>query len=209
MNQCASSSTLSDEQWTHLRESFARRSSYCNHTGSQDDNIEPETEDEPVFTGEELSQVDNTVLELEPEQFGNIAPVTVISPLANWPSSTFLLVMSFPAHTGPLLQSSASALFRAPDPVPPAHDTVPVGQTPNRQCLVKWQPCHYPNLKGLYLLLRSLKLPEPSLSSHLKQQNFELMKRLQRKSEGYLGTTPNRFPSIPTTTYLTVWLQLK
>ena len=71
VNQCAACSTLSEQQWTHLRESFAKRSSYSHHTGSHDDNLEPETDEELVFTGEELGQVDDTLLHLEPEQIGH------------------------------------------------------------------------------------------------------------------------------------------
>ena len=64
VNQCAACSTLSEQQWTHLRESFAKRSSYCHRTSSHDDNLEPETDEELVFTGEELGQVDDTLLDL-------------------------------------------------------------------------------------------------------------------------------------------------
>ena len=108
------------------RENFAKRTSYHNRTGSQYDNVEPETEDELVFTCKELSEVDDTLLDLEPQQSGNIAPVTGISPLANQPSSASLPVMSFSARTGLVLQSSASsALFRVPDPLFSAQDTIP------------------------------------------------------------------------------------
>ena len=79
VNQCASSSTLSDKQWTHLCESFAKKSSNHNSTGSQNDNVEPELKDEPVFTGEKLSQVDDTLLVLEPEQSGNQLQASVFS----------------------------------------------------------------------------------------------------------------------------------
>ena len=87
-----------------------KRSAYRNCYGSQDEsNAKPEIGDKPVFTGKELSQVDDTLLDLEPEQPGNIALVTGIRPLANQPSSASMPVMSFPAHTGPVLQSSASS----------------------------------------------------------------------------------------------------
>ena len=45
---------------------------------SQDENLEPETDEEPVFTGEDLGQVDDTLVDLEPEQIGNIVPVTAL-----------------------------------------------------------------------------------------------------------------------------------
>ena len=43
VNQYAACSTLSEEQWSHLRENFAKRSAYHNRSGSQDDNVEPGT----------------------------------------------------------------------------------------------------------------------------------------------------------------------
>ena len=133
MNQCAACSTMSEEQWSHLCKNFAKRSAYRICSGSQDDNLKQETEDEPVFTSEELSQVVDTLLDLELEQTGNIALVTSISPLANQPSSVSISVMSFPAHIRPVLQSSGfPALFRAPDPVLSAQETIPMGETPNR-----------------------------------------------------------------------------
>ena len=162
VNQCSACSTLSEQQWTHLHESFAKRSSYCHRTGSHDDNLEPETDEETVFTGEELSQVDDTLLDFEPEQTGNIALVTGISPLNTQTSSASLLVMSFPANTGPVQQSSdsSSALFRAPDPVL-TQDTISTGQKPSRRGkrLLVSPPFQCQNLKGLLHLLISLKHP--------------------------------------------------
>ena len=52
VDQCVACSALSDEQWTHLHESFAKRSSYHNRN---DDNMEPETDDKLVVTSEELT----------------------------------------------------------------------------------------------------------------------------------------------------------
>ena len=180
VDQCAACSTLTEEQWIPLCECFSKRSSYRQRSGSQDENLEPETDEEPAFTGEDLGQVDDTLLDLEPEQTGNIAPVTGISPLNNQPSSASLPVMSFPA-TGPVQQSSdSSALFRAPDPVL-TQDTISTGQTPSR-----------------HISRMSFTMPQPQrttaidipqtprtqlLKSHLEQQNFELMHKLQRKNE--------------------------
>ena len=180
IDQCAACSTLTEEQWIHLRECFSKRSSYCQRSGSQDENLEPETDEEPVFTGEDLGQVDDTLLDLEPEQTGNIAPVTGISPLNNQPSSASLPVMSFPA-TGPVQQSSDSpALFRAPDPVL-TQDTISTGQTPSR----------YISRTSFTMPQRqrttTIDIPQTPrtqlLKSHLEQQNFELMHKLQRKNE--------------------------
>ena len=65
VTQC---STLSEEELTRFRENIANRLSYRNCASSQGDNEEPETEEELVFTSEELSQVDDTLLDLELEQ---------------------------------------------------------------------------------------------------------------------------------------------
>ena len=109
------------------------RSSYRHRTSSHEDNVELETDEEPVFTGEDLSQVDDTLLDLEPKQTYNMAPVTRISPLTE-PSSASLPATSFQANTRPVQQSSDSspALFRAPDPVL-TQDTISTGQTPSRR----------------------------------------------------------------------------
>ena len=186
VNQCAACSTLSEQQWTHLRESFAKRSSYHHCTGSHDDNLELETDEELVFTSEELGQVDDTLLDLEPEQIGNIAPVTGISPL-NTQTSSASLPMSFLANTGPVQESSASssALFRAPDPVL-TQDTISTGQTPSRRG--EKTPC-FPtfSMPQPQRTAPSIDIPQTPrtqlLKSHLEQQNFELMHKLQRKNE--------------------------
>ena len=113
--QCSASALLTEEQWSHLRENFAKRSAYRHKTGSQ----EPETE-EPALTGEDFSQVDNTRLDLEPEDSGTSAPLTGISPLTRLPAS--LPAQNVPATfftMGPVQQSTtdSSALFRAPHPL--------------------------------------------------------------------------------------------
>ena len=88
---CAS---LTEEQWSHLRESFAKRSAYRHKTSSQGDSFEePETE-ELVLTGEDFSWVDDTLLDLEPEDSGTSAPLTSISPLTS-------LLAALPAQNVP------------------------------------------------------------------------------------------------------------
>ena len=114
-----------------------------------------------------------------------MAPVTGISSLTQ-PSSASLPATSFPANTGPVQQSSDSspALFRAPDPVL-TQDTISTGQTPSR--------------RGDRTYFSTFLMPQPQrtatpidipqtprtqlLKSHLEQQNFELMHKLQRKNE--------------------------
>ena len=84
--QCAACSALTEEQWSHLRENFVKRSAYKQRTGSQGDSFEePETED-PAQTGEDLSRVDDTLLDLEPEETGTGAPLAGISPLMSLPA---------------------------------------------------------------------------------------------------------------------------
>ena len=75
VTHCAACS-LSEEQWTHLRENFAKRSAYRSHTGSQGDSFEEQDVDEPVCTGEDLSCVDDTLLDLQLKSSGSSAPVT-------------------------------------------------------------------------------------------------------------------------------------
>ena len=100
VNQCAPCAALSEEQWTHLRENFAKRSAYRSRTGSQDNSFEKFDTDEPVFTGEDLSRVDDTILDLEPEQSGTSAPVTGISPLTSLPAPLPGSSQDIPATSG-------------------------------------------------------------------------------------------------------------
>ena len=118
--QCAACSALTEEQWSHLRENFAKRSAYRQRTGSQGDPFEePETED-PAQTGEDLSRVDGTLLDLEPEETGTGAPLAGISPLTSLPAP--LPAQNVPATSltmGAVNQPMAPspALFRAPHPI--------------------------------------------------------------------------------------------
>ena len=61
-----------------------KRSAYRSHTGSQGDSFEEQDVDKLVFTGEDLSPLDDTLL--EPVSFGLSAPVTSISPLTSLPA---------------------------------------------------------------------------------------------------------------------------
>ena len=86
VNQCAPCAALSEEQWTHLRENFAKRSAYTSRTGSQENSFKELDTDKPVFIGEDLSQVDDTNLDLEPEQSGSTASVIGISTPTSLPA---------------------------------------------------------------------------------------------------------------------------
>ena len=106
--QCSACASLTEEQWSHLRENFAKRSAYRHRTGSQGDSFE------------ELETEDDTLLDLEPEDSGTSAPLTGISPLTSLPAA--LPAQNVPATSftmGPVQQSmtDSSALFRAPHPL--------------------------------------------------------------------------------------------
>ena len=66
MIQCPACAVLSEEQWFHLRKNFAKMSTYSNHLDLQGNSFEePERTDELVFTSDDLSWVDHTLLNLE------------------------------------------------------------------------------------------------------------------------------------------------
>ena len=166
--QCSACALLTEEQWSHLRENFAKRSAYRHKTGSQGDSFEePETE-KPALTGEDFSRVDDTLLDLEPEDSGTSAPLTGISPLTSLPAS--LPKQNVPATSftmGPVQQSTTdfSALFRAPHPLSRTvtQDILPSGYlphtTPGRQSVVeRMAVCHSHNHRGLSQQQRSHRL---------------------------------------------------
>ena len=107
---------------------------------------EPETE-EPALTGEDFSRVDDTLLDLEPEDSGTSAPLTGISPLTILPAA--LPAQNVPATSftmGPVQQSTtdSSALFRAPHTL--------------SQLQKEWLLCHSHNHIGLSQQQRSHRL---------------------------------------------------
>ena len=75
--QCSACASLTEEQWSHLRENFAKRSVYRHKTSSQGDSFEEPETLEPALTGEDFSRVDDTLLDLEPKDFGTSAPLPV------------------------------------------------------------------------------------------------------------------------------------
>ena len=76
--QCAACASLSQEQWSQLRETFAKRSTYRNRSNSQD--MQEETT-EPVFSGPDYTHVDDSILDLPEHTSGIDEPVTGIHPL--------------------------------------------------------------------------------------------------------------------------------
>ena len=94
--------------------------------------------------------------------------------------------MSFLVHTEPVLQSSvSSALFKALDPVVSAQDTIPTGKTPNIQYMAdKMATLSLPQPQKTAFSFEISQTPRTQLiKSHLEQQNFELINKLQRKNE--------------------------
>ena len=84
--QCSACAALTEEQWTHVRENFAKRSAYRHKSGSQGASFEEPETDEPALTGEDFSRVDDMLLDLEPENSGTNAPLTGISPFTSLPA---------------------------------------------------------------------------------------------------------------------------
>ena len=177
VNQCAPCAALSEEQWTHLRENFAKRSAYRNHMGSQENSFEELDADKPAFTSEDLSRVDDTILDLEPEHSGSTAPATSISPLTSLPaplpgSSQDIPATSVLSSPGPVPSphGEASAFFKAPTPVP--------------QMVMDWMASlSFPQPQRISSLMVPQTPRTQMIKSHLEQQNFELMKDLQQKNQ--------------------------
>ena len=87
VTQCSACSALTEEQWSHLRENFAKRSAYRQRTGSQGDSFEELETEDPAQTSEDLSQVGDTLLDLEPEDTSTDQPIAGISPPTSLPAS--------------------------------------------------------------------------------------------------------------------------
>ena len=188
---CAS---LTEKQWSHLRENFAKRSAYRHRTGSQGDSFEePETE-EPAWTGEDFSRVDNTLLDLKLKDSGTSAPLTSISPLTSLPVA--LHAQNVPATSftmGPVQQSTtdSSALFRAPHPLSQTvtQDIPPSGYlphtTPGRQSVAdRMAALSFPQPQRAVSTTEIPQTPRTQLiRSQLEQQNFEMMSSLQQKNQ--------------------------
>ena len=192
--QCAACSALTEEQWSHLRENFAKRSAYRQRTGSQGDSFEePETED-LAQTGEDFSRVDDTLLDLEPEETGTGAPLAGISPLRSLPAP--LPSQNIPATSltmGAVNQPTAPspALFRAPHPMSQTvtQDILPPGfiphSTPGRQSVTdRMAAMSFPQPQRAVSTTEIPQTPRTQLiRGQLEQQNFEMMNKLQEKNQ--------------------------
>ena len=92
-----------------------QRGTYRHKSGSQGDSFE-----EPALTGEDFSRVDDTLLDLEPEDSSTNAPLTGISPLRSLPAplpAQNILAMSCTLGLVHQSTTDSSALFRVPNPV--------------------------------------------------------------------------------------------
>ena len=157
--QCSACALLTEEQWSHLRENFAKRSAYRHKTGSQGDSFEELETEEPALTGKDFSQVDDTLLDLEPEDSGTSVPLTGISPLSSVLAS--LPAQSVPATSftmGPVQQSTTNslALFRRRTLyLRQSHRTFRRQDIYHTQLLAgnqlwkEWRLCHSNNHRGL------------------------------------------------------------
>ena len=155
--QCAACSALTEEQWSHLRENFAKRSTYRQRTGSQGDSFEePETED-PAQTGEDFSRVDDTLLDLEPEETVHLLPASVLSQayrlhylrktswrlLLLWVQLTSLRLhlQPFSGRRTPCLRQSHRRFF--------FQDLFHTQLLVDNQLWIEWLPCHSHNHRSL------------------------------------------------------------
>ena len=160
----------------------------------QGDSFEELETEEPALTGEDLSQVDDTLLDLELEDSGTSAPLTGISPLTSLPAS--LPAQNVPATSftmGPVQQSTtdSSALFRAPHPLSQTvtQDIPPSGYiphtTPGRQSVAeRMAALSFPQPQRAVSRMEIPQTPRTQLiRSQLEQQNFEMMNSLQQKNQ--------------------------
>ena len=191
VNQCIPCAALSEEQWTHLMENFAKTSAYRNRTGFQENSFEDLDTNEPVFTGKDLSRLDDTIHDLEPEHSSSTAPVTNISPLTSLQAP----------HPGSSQDIPASSVVSGPGPVLPEHgDSLAFLKAPTlvpqmvTQDTLPPQVPHTSRGHSVTDRMASLSFPQPPrtsslmvpeiprtqmIKSHLEEQNFELMKHLQ------------------------------
>ena len=138
--------------------------------------------------------MDDTLLDLEPEDFGTSAPLTDISPLTSLPAS--LPAQNVPATSftmGPVQQSTTdfSALFRVPHPPSQtvAQDIHPSGYLPHttlgRQSVAeRMAALSFPQPQRAVSTTEIPQTPRIQLiRSQLEQQNFEMMNSLQQKNQ--------------------------
>ena len=145
LNQCVPCAAFSEEQWTHLRENFAKRSAYRSRTWCQKNSFEEPDISEPVFTSEDLSRVDDSILDLEPKHSYSTAAVTSSLYLMSLPAPLPRSSQDIPTTCvipGPVHQphGDSSAFFKALIPVPQmvTHTTHPpqVPHTPGGHSVV-------------------------------------------------------------------------
>ena len=138
--------------------------------------------------------MDDTLLDLEPEDSGTSAPLTGISPLTSLPAS--LPAQNVPATSftmGPVQQSTtdSSAFFRAPHPLSQTvtQDILPSGYlphtTPGRQSVAeRMAALSFPQPQRAVSTTEIPQTPRTQLiRSQLEQQNFEMINSVQQKNQ--------------------------
>ena len=138
--------------------------------------------------------MDDTLLDLEPEDSGTSSPLTGISPLTRLPAA--LPAQNVPATCftmGPVQQSTtdSSALFRALHPLSQTvtQDIPPSGYlphtTPGRQSFAeRMAALSFPQPQRAVSTTEIPQTPRTQLiRSQLEQQNFEMMNSLQQKNQ--------------------------
>ena len=138
--------------------------------------------------------MDDTLLDLEPEDSGTSAPLTGISPLTSLPAS--IPTQGVPATSftmGPVQQSTtdSSALFRVPHPLSQTvTQDIPLSgylphTTPGRQSVAeRMVALSFPQPQRAVSTTEIPQTPRTQLiRSQLEQQNFEMMNSLQQKNQ--------------------------
>ena len=125
-----------------------------------------------MLTGEDFSRVDDTLLDLEPEDSGTSAPLTGISPLTSLPAALPAQnVLTTYFTMGPVQQSTtdSSALFRAPHPLSQTvtQDISPSGYlphtTPGSQSVVERMAVSFPQPQRAVLTTEIPQTPRTQL----------------------------------------------
>ena len=136
ITQCAACSFLTQEQWTHLRENFAKRSASRSKLSSQQDILdEIEDDQELVFTGQSLSpDTEDQLLDNDPDDAGffstPVIPVSGISPLPP-PAPAFTSTASLEVSAGSVQPTATNPVFfKTPAPPQPPAMQLSTSQPP-------------------------------------------------------------------------------
>ena len=117
--QCAACASLTQEQWSQLRENFSKRAAQHEVHDEIEDTNTPEFTGE--LSGEDIPPIDDSLLDMDPLDFSSASALPLgISPLHSQPpASTPDIPADLPAPVQQIASSTSvdpSALFRAPAP---------------------------------------------------------------------------------------------